>query len=105
MIDQGELEGGRHYVLLARSVSKTGLPLVAGDFDLLQDEFITRSRRKVILQVFVDKGNLHKAHHAMASLKNPWHGMRVVLTSKVRFRYLHDSCRRLFNMERWKTKA
>ncbi|MGI1936284.1 aminopeptidase N [Shewanella oncorhynchi] len=71
LIDQGELDGGRHYVCWQDPFPKPAylFALVAGDFDLLQDEFITRSRRKVILQVFVDKGNLHKAHHAMASLK------------------------------------
>lgn len=42
--------------------------LVAGDFDLLTDEFVTKSGRKVELELFVDKGNLHLGHHAMASL-------------------------------------
>jgi aminopeptidase N len=42
--------------------------LVAGDFDLLTDEFVTHSGRKVDLELFVDKGNLHLGHHAMASL-------------------------------------
>lgn len=71
LIEQGELDGGRHYVRWQDPFPKPAylFALVAGNFDLLQDEFITRSHRKVILQVFVDKGNLHKAHHAMASLK------------------------------------
>ncbi|MBW0297886.1 aminopeptidase N [Shewanella xiamenensis] len=71
LIDKGELDGGRHYVRWQDPFPKPAylFALVAGDFDLLQDEFITRSQRKVVLQVFVDKGNLHKAHHAMASLK------------------------------------
>lgn len=42
--------------------------LVAGDFDLLTDQFVTKSGRKVELELFVDKGNLHLGHHAMASL-------------------------------------
>lgn len=71
LIEKGELDGGRHYVRWQDPFPKPAylFALVAGDFDLLQDEFITRSHRKVVLQVFVDKGNLHKAHHAMASLK------------------------------------
>lgn len=71
LIDKGDLDGGRHYVRWQDPFPKPAylFALVAGDFDLLQDEFITRSQRKVVLQVFVDKGNLHKAHHAMASLK------------------------------------
>ncbi len=43
--------------------------LVAGNFDLLEDSFVTRSGRKVALELFVDKGNLHLADHAMVSLK------------------------------------
>ncbi|QYJ80254.1 aminopeptidase N [Shewanella acanthi] len=71
LVEQGELEGGRHYVCWQDPFPKPAylFALVAGDFDLLQDEFITRSERKVVLQVYVDKGNLHKAEHAMASLK------------------------------------
>lgn len=71
LIEQGELDAGRHYVCWQDPFPKPAylFALVAGDFDLLQDEFITRSRRKVLLQIFVDKGNLHKASHAMASLK------------------------------------
>ncbi len=42
--------------------------LVAGDFDLLEDKFVTKSGRSVALELFVDKGNLHLAHHAMSSL-------------------------------------
>lgn len=43
--------------------------LVAGNFDLLEDSFVTASGRKVALELFVDKGNLHLGHHAMVSLK------------------------------------
>lgn len=71
LIERGELPEGRHYVCWQDPFPKPAylFALVAGDFDLLEDEFITRSDRKVLLQVFVDKGNLHKASHAMASLK------------------------------------
>ncbi|MCU4674684.1 aminopeptidase N [Catenovulum sp. 2E275] len=43
--------------------------LVAGNFDVLSDKFITKSGREVVLELFVDKGNLARADHAMASLK------------------------------------
>lgn len=42
--------------------------LVAGSFDLLEDKFVTRSGKEIALELYVDKGNLHLAHHAMASL-------------------------------------
>ena len=43
--------------------------LVAGNFDLLEDEFTTKIGRKVLLQIFVDKGNKEKSKFAMLSLK------------------------------------
>ena len=71
LVDNGDLEGGLHFVKWHDPFPKPAylFALVAGDFDLLEDEYITRSDRVVKLQVFVDKGNLHKAHHAIASLK------------------------------------
>ncbi|GIU37716.1 aminopeptidase N [Shewanella schlegeliana] len=71
LIDSGELQGGRHYAKWHDPFPKPAylFALVAGDFDLLEDKFTTCNQREVKLQVFVDKGNLSKAHHAMASLK------------------------------------
>lgn len=43
--------------------------LVAGHFDLLEDEFITKSGRHVALQLFVDEGRLGQGQHALDSLK------------------------------------
>ena len=43
--------------------------MVAGNFDVLTDTFMTCSGRKVDLEIYVDKGNLHLADHAMSSLK------------------------------------
>lgn len=71
LLEDGEVGSGRHFVKWHDPFPKPAylFALVAGDFDLLEDEFITRSERAVKLQVFVDKGNLHKAHHAIDSLK------------------------------------
>ncbi len=44
--------------------------LVAGDFDVLRDKYTTMSGRNVDLEIFVDKGNLDRAGHAMTSLIN-----------------------------------
>ena len=70
-IDSGELANGLHYATWYDPHKKPAylFALVAGDFDLLQGEFVTKSGRNVSLQFFVDKGNAAKAHHAMASLK------------------------------------
>lgn len=43
--------------------------LVAGDFDVLADNFITRSGRDVSLQLFVEKGQGHKGQFALDALK------------------------------------
>ncbi|WP_428772510.1 aminopeptidase N [Vibrio sp.] len=71
-IDQGELDGGRHWVKWQDPHPKPAylFALVAGDFDVLKDKFVTRTGRNVELEIFVDKGNLNRAHHAMTSLIN-----------------------------------
>ncbi|WP_282166836.1 aminopeptidase N [Shewanella japonica] len=71
LVEKGEITAGRHYVRWEDPFPKPSylFALVAGDFDLLEDKFVTRSGREVKLQVFVDKGNLHKANHAMVSLQ------------------------------------
>ncbi|EOB3569769.1 aminopeptidase N [Vibrio vulnificus] len=71
-ITQGELEGGRHWVQWQDPHPKPAylFALVAGDFDVLRDKFVTKSGRSVDLEIFVDKGNLDRAPHAMTSLIN-----------------------------------
>lgn len=71
-IAEGELENGRHWVKWEDPFPKPSylFALVAGDFDILKDIFITRSGREVALELFVDKGNLDRAPWAMQSLKN-----------------------------------
>ena len=67
----GDLPDGRHWVSWQDPFPKPCylFALVAGDFDVLRDEFMTRSQRRVALELFVDKGNLGRAEHAMQSLK------------------------------------
>lgn len=71
-IAEGELEDGRHWVKWEDPFPKPSylFALVAGDFDVLRDEFVTRTGRKVALELFVDKGNLDRAPWAMKSLQN-----------------------------------
>lgn len=70
-IEQGNLDNNKHFVTWHDPFPKPCylFALVAGDFDLLSDNFTTCSGRNVSLEIFVDKGNLHKSEHAMASLK------------------------------------
>lgn len=43
--------------------------LIAGDFDVLQDQFCTQSGRNVSLQLYVEKGHRDKGQFALAALK------------------------------------
>ncbi|EMP4398762.1 TPA: aminopeptidase N [Vibrio parahaemolyticus] len=71
-IAQGEAENGRHWVQWQDPHPKPAylFALVAGDFDVLRDNYTTMSGRNVDLEIFVDKGNLDRAGHAMTSLIN-----------------------------------
>ncbi|NAZ98428.1 aminopeptidase N [Vibrio toranzoniae] len=71
-VDEGEAESGRHWVKWQDPHPKPAylFALVAGDFDVLRDAYTTQSGRKVDLEIFVDKGNLDRANHAMVSLIN-----------------------------------
>ena len=71
-VEYREIEGGKHLAVWEDPHPKPSylFALVAGNFDLLEDTFTTKDGRNVELQLFVDKGNLHRAPHAMESLKN-----------------------------------
>lgn len=70
-VDSGDLENGQHWVQWRDPYPKPAylFALVAGDFDVLRDNYITTSGRDVKLELFVDKGNLSRGHHAVESLK------------------------------------
>lgn len=70
-METGELPDGRHWVQWQDPFKKPSylFAMVAGNFDVARDYYITRSGKKVELEIFVDKGNLHKTVHAMKSLK------------------------------------
>ena len=71
-VASGDADNGRHWVQWRDPFPKPAylFALVAGDFDVLHDNYKTVSGRDVKLELFVDKGNLNRGHHAMASLKN-----------------------------------
>jgi len=70
-IEQGDIGNDRHYAVWQDPFKKPCylFALVAGDFDVLRDSYKTMSGRDVELALFVDKGNLDKAPHAIESLK------------------------------------
>ncbi len=69
-VASGDLDDGRHFVQWQDPFPKPSylFALVAGDFDVERNHFITKSGRQVALEIFVDKGNLDRAGFAMESL-------------------------------------
>lgn len=69
--DSGDLAGNKHFATWSDPFKKPAylFALVAGDFDLLSGEFVTKSNKTVSLEFFVDKGNKHKATYALESLQ------------------------------------
>lgn len=71
LIDQGDLEGGKHYALWEDPFKKPCylFALVAGKLVSRDDVFITRSGRKISLKIWTPAEDLPKTEHAMYSLK------------------------------------
>lgn len=71
LIDQGDLEGGRHFAVWEDPFKKPSylFALVAGKLESRDDTFVTRSGRKVSLRIWTPPEDLPKTAHAMYSLK------------------------------------
>jgi aminopeptidase N len=71
-VEQGDLDGGRHWVTWQDPFPKPAylFALVAGDLSCLEDHFITASGRRVALQIYAERKDLEKLEHAMTALKN-----------------------------------
>ncbi len=72
LVSEGDLDDGKHFVEWQDPTLKPCylFALVAGDFDLLQGEYITMSKRKVDLRIYVEKGKLNQADFALKSLQD-----------------------------------
>ena len=70
LIEQGDLGDGRHYALWEDPFKKPSylFALVAGKLVCEEQSIRLKSGREVLLQVWVEEGNLDKTAHAMASL-------------------------------------
>ncbi len=70
-IASGIADNGRHWVKWEDPFKKPCylFALVAGDFDLLEGEFITLSKRKINLRIYVEKGYGDQTRHALYSLQ------------------------------------
>ncbi|NMG75250.1 aminopeptidase N [Aromatoleum diolicum] len=70
LIEQGPLAGGRHYARWEDPFPKPSylFALVAAKLVALERRVTTASGREVLLQVWVEEGNLDRTEHAMDSL-------------------------------------
>src|SRR3990167_4463045 len=71
LIASGALDNNRHWAKWEDPFKKPCylFALVAGDFDVIEDVFITQSKNKVALRIYVEKGYGKEAYHSMYSLK------------------------------------
>ena len=72
LTDSGDLADGRHYAKFDDPFRKPSylFALVAGNLVCQEETFRLADGRDVLLQVWVEDGNLDKTSHAMESLKN-----------------------------------
>ena len=72
LIEEGDLGDGHHYAVWEDPFKKPSylFALVAGELVCQEEKFRLKSGREVLLQVWVEDGNLDKTQHAMESLKN-----------------------------------
>ena len=70
-VARGQGEGGTHWARWQDPFPKPCylFAMVAGDLACVEDEFITRSGRRVVLQVFVQHHNATQCEHALRSLQ------------------------------------
>ncbi len=71
MTEHGDLTGGRHFAVWHDPFPKPCylFALVAGEFDIIEDQFTTMSGRDIPLTIYVDPGDAPRALYAMDALK------------------------------------
>ena len=69
--EQGDYDDGRHWAKWQDPFKKPCylFALVAGNLEFIEDHFITMKGRDVLCRIYVEKHNVDKCDHAMASLK------------------------------------
>lgn len=70
-VEQKQLSDNRHYAKWIDPFKKPSylFALVAGDMGVIEDEFTTKSGKKVKLEVYAPHGKQQRCKHAMVSLK------------------------------------
>jgi aminopeptidase N len=70
LVEQGELDGGRHFAVWHDPFPKPSylFALVAADLFAREQRIVARSGREHLLQIYVKRGDVDRTEHAMASL-------------------------------------
>jgi aminopeptidase N len=71
LVETGSAGGGRHFAVWEDPFPKPSylFAMVAGDLAMVEDEFVTRSGRRVTLRIYVEHGKEDRCGWAMQSLK------------------------------------
>ncbi len=71
LVKSGDLDNNRHYVRWEDPFKKPSylFALVAGNLSYIEDNFITRSGKKIDLKIYSEQENIDKCDHAMKSLQ------------------------------------
>ena len=71
LVGEGSYDKHRHWAKWVDPYRKPSylFALVAGNLEKFEGEFVTLKKRRVLLQIYTEPGNLHKCSHAMISLK------------------------------------
>lgn len=71
LVEAGDLPDGRHYAVWHDPFKKSCylFALVAGNLQWIEDGYITKDNRSVVLRIYVEPQNIDKCDHAMTSLK------------------------------------
>lgn len=72
LIDQGELEGGRHFAVWHDPIPKPSylFACVVANLAVIQDHFTTMEGRDVLLEIYAEQKDIDKCHVAMQALKD-----------------------------------
>jgi aminopeptidase N len=75
LTDSGDLPGGRHYAVWNDPFPKPSylFALVGGKLAHIEDRFVTRSGRSVVLRIYVEPGKEDRCGYAMDALKRSMH--------------------------------
>ena len=71
LVDSGDLDHDRHFAVWDDPFPKPSylFALVAGDLGWLEDRFVTKSGREVLLRIYTNPGNEDRCGYAMDALK------------------------------------